>query len=118
LYTNDVHCAIDENIGYAGLAAYKKSVEAKTKNVTLIDCGDAVQGGFIGTVSDGEYIIDIMNKVGYDLAVIGNHEFDYGMDRLSELIDKANAKYLGCNIIYTGTKENALADVKPYEIID
>jgi 2',3'-cyclic-nucleotide 2'-phosphodiesterase (5'-nucleotidase family) len=48
---------------------------------------DAVQGDAIGTLSKGSYIIDIMNEVGYDVATIGNHEFDYGMNRFFELRD-------------------------------
>lgn len=118
LFTNDVHCGIEDNIGYAGLAAYKKSMQQSYKNVTLVDCGDAIQGDFIGTVSDGEYIVDIMNELDYTLAVPGNHEFDYGMEQLSSLIAKAEAKYLACNITYSGNKENLLKDVKPYEIIE
>ena len=51
LYTNDVHCAVDADIGYAGLAAYKNWIEQKTDYVTLVDCGDALQGDAIGTVS-------------------------------------------------------------------
>ena len=42
LYTNDVHCAADDDIGYAGLAAYKEWCEEKTPYVTLVDCGDAL----------------------------------------------------------------------------
>ena len=118
LYTSDVHCGIDENIGYAGLVSYKEWVEEKTPYVTLVDCGDAVQGEVIGTVSNGEYLIDIMNEAGYELAVLGNHEFDYGMEQTGDLIEQANAQYLGCNISYTGEGDNELADVKPYEIID
>ncbi|MFQ7103125.1 MAG: hypothetical protein ACLRQA_08780, partial [Anaerovoracaceae bacterium] len=64
LYTGDVYCAVDENIGYAGLAAYKKQVEEETPYVALVDCGDALQGDAIGTISQGEYLVDIMNKVG------------------------------------------------------
>ena len=50
LYTNDVHCAVDDNIGYAGLAAYKKEMQAAYNYVALVDCGDSVQGDVIGTV--------------------------------------------------------------------
>ena len=78
LYTNDVHCVVDTDIGYAGLAAYKNRCQQKTPYVTLVDCGDALQGAAIGTVSEGAYLVEIMNQVGYDLAVLGNHEFDYG----------------------------------------
>lgn len=116
LFTNDVHCAIDENIGYAGLAAYKKSKEAKTPYVTLADCGDALAGDLIGTVSKGEYPAQIMKAVGYDFAVLGNREFNYGMKQTAELITAAGATYLGCNITYTGNGENALKAVKPYKI--
>ncbi len=117
LFTNDVHCAVDNNIGYSGLASYKKYCESLTPHVALVDCGDAVQGGLVGAVSSGEYIVDIMNQVGYDLAVLGNHEFDYGMTQLQNLIKKADATYLCSNITYSGKGENKLSDVKPYEIM-
>ena len=118
LYTNDVHCGIEDNIGYAGLAAYKKQIEEETPYVTLVDCGDAIQGAFIGLTSEGSYIVDIMNEIGYDFAVLGNHEFDYGMDSISELLEQAKAKYLGCNIEYFGENENKLDSVKPYDIVE
>jgi len=118
LYTNDVHCGIEDNIGYAGLAAYKNQVKEQTPYVTLVDCGDAIQGAFIGLTSKGSYVVDIMNEVGYDFAILGNHEFDYGMDRISELIKLSDAKYLGCNIEYLGENENKLKDLVPYEIVE
>ncbi len=118
LYTNDVHCGVDGEIGYAGVAAYRNSCLEKTPYVTLVDCGDAIQGDAIGTVSNGEYPMDIMNEVGYDLAMIGNHEFDYGMEQLSSLIGEAEATYLSCNITYEGSGENALSEVLPYEIVE
>lgn len=117
LFTNDVHCGIEENIGYAGLVEYKELMEKKTPYITLVDCGDAIQGDTIGTVSKGEYLVDLMNEAEYNLAVLGNHEFDYGMEKLGDLIEKAEAKYLSCNISYTGSEENELAGVKAYEII-
>ncbi len=117
LYTNDVHCAVDADIGYAGLAAYRDWVKEKTPYVALVDCGDALQGDAIGTVSQGEYLVDIMNQVGYDFAVLGNHEFDYGMEQLSTLLEKAEAQYLGCNIRYTGEGNSAVSALKPYEIV-
>ena len=102
LHTNDVHCGIEQvskdgavtNIGYAGLAAYKAQMEAQygADNVTLVDAGDAIQGGPIGTLTKGSAIVEIMNKVGYDLAIPGNHEFDYGMDNFLSLA-KDTAEY-------------------------
>lgn len=103
LATSDVHCAVDQNIGYAGLAAYKKAMEEKYNNVILVDAGDAIQGDAIGTLSNGTYLRDIMNKVGYDVVVPGNHEFDYGMDQfLNEIAAKMNVKYISANFMKEG----------------
>ncbi len=99
LYTNDVHCGVDDNIGYAGLALYKQEMLQDTPYVTLVDAGDAVQGAPIGTISDGGYIIEIMNKVGYDFAIPGNHEYDYGMGRFMELAGQLNCGYTSCNFM-------------------
>lgn len=117
LFTNDVHCGIDENIGYAGLKAYKNSLTKNHKYVVTVDCGDAVQGDVVGTVSKGDYLVDIMNNVGYDFCTFGNHEFDYGMDVLKGLLEKSNAQYLACNISYSGTQGNALEKAKAYSVV-
>lgn len=114
LFTSDVHCGIEDDIGYAGLAAYAADLREQTPYVTLVDCGDAVQGDVIGTVSQGQSLVDIMNRVGYDYAVLGNHEFDYGMEQLTALLTQANAQYLGANIVYTGSGENALEALQPW----
>lgn len=97
LYTNDVHCGIEDNIGYAGVAAYEAAYAKLGYEVLLVDNGDSIQGGPIGTLSKGEYIIDIMNAMGYDVAAIGNHEFDYGMDQFMTLKDKAEFPYVSAN---------------------
>ena len=112
LYTNDVHCGIDQGVGYAGVAAYKKAYAKAGYEVMLVDVGDAIQGEAVGTLSKGEYIVDIMNEVGYDVATIGNHEFDYGMDRLTELIGMANYEYVCCN--FTDLEGNPI--LTPYTI--
>ena len=96
LYTSDVHCGIDQGWGYAGLYAVKQSL-SKDNYVLLVDDGDAIQGEPIGTMTTGEAIIDIMNAVGYALAIPGNHEYDYGVARFLELTEKANFPYLSCN---------------------
>ena len=114
LYTNDVHCAIDDSIGYAGLAAYKKAFEKAGYDVLLADNGDAVQGGPVGTLSKGEYVIDLMNAVGYDVATIGNHEFDYGMDQFMALAEKASFPYVSAN--FTDLEGNPV--LSPYVILE
>ena len=99
VHTNDVHCAVDENLGYAKLVNYVDTMRSTygADNVTLVDAGDAVQGKAMGTLTNGEYLIDIMNTCGYDFAIPGNHEFDYGMTQFNTLVARAKAKYLSCN---------------------
>lgn len=118
LYTNDVHCGVDDNIGYAGLALYKKEMQAITPYVALVDAGDAIQGAPIGTLSDGGYLIDIMNKVGYDFAIPGNHEFDYGMSRFLELAGKLNCGYSSSNFIDLRTGAPVFAPYKMFTFGD
>lgn len=114
LYTNDVHCGVNDGIGYKGLSAIKNSLEASGKNVILVDAGDSVQGDTIGTVSEGEYLVQLMNKMGYDVAIPGNHEFDYGMEQFFALVEMAEFPYICCNFT---TPDNELA-LEPYTIIE
>lgn len=118
LFTSDVHCAVDDNIGYAGLAAYKKSMLKQTPYVSLVDCGDFSQGSVIGNISKGEAIIEVMNTVGYDYVTLGNHEFDFGIDQLVHNMETLNAEVLCCNVKYTGTGEDKLKDIKPYKVVE
>ena len=118
LYTNDVHCDVDRGLGYAGVMQYKKEESEKSHNVILVDLGDAIQGENIGLISKGTAVVDIMNRVGYKFAIFGNREFDYGMENISELLERAKAKYICCNYRYTGKKFNLLEKVKPYEVVD
>lgn len=110
LYTSDVHCGIDQGWGYAGLAAIRDAL-AKDSHVILVDNGDSIQGEPVGTMTTGEALIDLMNAVGYEVATMGNHEFDYGMDRFFELAEKANFEYVSANF----NKEGELV-FKPYTI--
>ncbi len=99
LFTSDVHCGIDQGFGYAGLYAVKQQM-AKNYNVLLVDDGDSIQGEPVGTMTKGDAIIDLMNAVGYDVAIPGNHEFDYGMDNFLSLTKKANFPYISSNFTY------------------
>ncbi len=116
LYTNDIHCGIEDGIGFAGLSALKKDLQKETPYVTLVDNGDAVQGTLIGTISKGSYIIDIMNEVGYEFATFGNHEFDYGMPVLDGLVSKAKFQYVVSNIDFFGKNKTFLDRTAPYAI--
>lgn len=118
LFTNDVHCGVTENIGYSGLAAYKDSLQRTAGSVILADVGDAIQGNFMGTLSKGGIIVELMNAVGYDVATLGNHEFDYGMPRLAELLDSSRATYVAANLQYTGASKNPLKKLLPYKMVE
>lgn len=113
LYTNDVHCAVD---GYPLLAAYRADLIAQGHNVVTVDAGDAIQGEVIGSTTEGEAIVDIMNAVGYDYAVPGNHEFDYGMEKFLDLAqNKAEYDYISSNFCNLTSNSPVL---KPYAIED
>ena len=90
LFTSDVHCGIDQGFGYAGVAAVRDYLEAHGNAVILVDDGDSIQGEPIGTMTKGEALIDLMNTVGYSVAIPGNHEFDYGMDQFLALAVQAD----------------------------
>ncbi|MEE0434554.1 MAG: 5'-nucleotidase C-terminal domain-containing protein [Peptococcaceae bacterium] len=116
LYTNDVHCTADDGMAYAAIAGYKGEMEDAygADRVTLVDNGDAIQGGVLGTLSDGEWIVDMMNQVGYDLAIPGNHEFDFGMDQFLDIAqNQANYQYLSCNFV----DKNGAPVLEPYTIV-
>lgn len=125
-FTNDVHCQIDpvsgQSLGYPGVAAYiDKAQEAYGDDkVTLIDAGDAVQGGLAGTFTKGEAIIELMNEVGYDYAIPGNHEFDFGMDQFNWIIENSTATYLSSNFRNLQTDSLCLATyaIEEYQGID
>jgi 5'-nucleotidase / UDP-sugar diphosphatase len=115
LYTNDVHCGVEDYIGYAGLSAYKEAIEEAGNYVLLADAGDIIQGAPIGMMSEGSYLIDILNQMPYDVAAIGNHEFDYGMEQFLELSEMAQFPFVSCNF------KDIVADstvVDPYTIFE
>ena len=97
LFTSDVHCGVDQGFGYVGLMAIKNQFEREGCHVLLVDNGDAIQGESVGLLTQGEAIIEMMNKIGYDIAVPGNHEFDYGVQRFLTLTEAADFPYVCCN---------------------
>lgn len=100
LYDNDVHCNVDS---YEDMAALKKEMQEQSNYVSVVSCGDYLQGDVIGAISKGKAIVQIMNKVGYDVVAIGNHEFDYGVSRLKSLVKSMNAKVVASNFVKKST---------------
>ncbi len=111
LFTSDVHCGITKGFGYSGLQKIRKTLERSGYHTILLDNGDAIQGEAIGKLTRGLGIIKIMNELKYDVAVPGNHEFDYGVERFLELTELADFPYISCNFC----KENELV-FSPYVI--
>ena len=114
LHTNDIHCGITDNLGIDKVAQYKKDLKKQGHPVALVDAGDAIQGAPIGKLSTGESIIKIMNAVGYDFVIPGNHEFDYGMARFLQLAPRQKCGYYSCNFVDVKTRKPIL---KPYKIL-
>ena len=115
LYTNDVHTYIDKDLNYTVAAMYRDTLD----NVLMVDAGDHVQGTAYGSMDKGETIIKLMNAAGYDLATLGNHEFDYGMEGCMNAIEWAEFPYVSCNFYHeeNGVKgENVLDAYKVFEI--
>ena len=115
LHTNDVHCGVQDSIGYDGLMLYKKQLLQKHNNVILVDAGDHIQGGTIGQITSGEAIIDIMNELEYDVVTLGNHEFDYGIEQLETIKNSLTCGYISSNYCYKKNKESIYP---PYKIIE
>lgn len=111
LFENDVHCAVD---GYAKLSAMKNDIRQETNYVGVVSVGDYIQGSSLGVISKGEYIVNIMNMVGYDAVTLGNHEFDYKIPRLIELVDIMNTKPVCSNFQKIGEQNSVF---EPYTIV-
>lgn len=118
LYDNDVHCAID---GYAKMAGERDHILETTPNVCVVSSGDFASGRALGAVSQGEYIVDVMNAVHYDYVTIGNHEFDFGIPQMTHLFKELNGKVVCCNLwkienISTGHEVTCVPMYDGYEI--
>ncbi|MBQ3079111.1 MAG: bifunctional metallophosphatase/5'-nucleotidase [Clostridia bacterium] len=100
LYTNDVHTYIDGVISYDVIAGIKNELLKEYNFVILADAGDHVQGTAYGAMDKGASIIALMNAAGYDVATLGNHEFDYNMSGCMTNIAAAEFPYVSCNFYH------------------
>jgi 5'-nucleotidase len=113
LHTNDVHSHIepfpDDDKKYPGLggAAYRatifENIRKNKSQVLVLDAGDIFQGTPYFNFFNGDLEIDLMNKMNYDAATIGNHDFDGGIDNLAKQITRANFPFVNCNYDFTNT---------------
>lgn len=118
LHTNDTHSQIEPNEkGQGGILQRKAiidSIREAEKNVLLIDAGDVVQGSLYFRFFRGDVEYNLMNKLGYDIQILGNHEFDNGLDELAAHYKTLNAKLLSANYDFTDTPLNGL--FSPYVV--
>ena len=97
MVTSDVHCGVEQNFGYVGLKQIQNTFEEDGADTLLVDDGDFSQGEVIGMTTKGEAVIDLMNEVGYDVVIPGNHDFDYGMDQFNQNVEEAEFPFISCN---------------------
>ena len=118
LYTNDVHTYIDGTLSYDVIAALKTELEKQYKNVLLVDAGDHSQGTVYGSMDFGETIIKLMNLSGYDLATLGNHEFDYSMVGTMDIIEWAEYPYVSANFYKLDGDTITGTVLEPYKMFE
>ena len=100
LYENDAHCGID---GYTKMAGLRDAIiSADTAYVGAVCVGDFLQGNTTGAISKGQYIVDIMRHMDYHAITLGNHEFDYGVPRMVQLLEQVNAPVVCANLYEAG----------------
>ena len=116
LGTSDIHGRIvpwsygadveDKSGSYAQIATYVKDVRKNNKNVVLVDVGDAIQDNQVDVFAkDKKYYKDhpipkVLNEMKYDIFVLGNHEFNFGMKALDEILKDIKAKKLTANFYH------------------
>ena len=100
LYENDAHCGID---GYQKMAGLRDAInKSDTAYAGAVCCGDFLQGNTTGAISKGQYIADIMKLMDYHAITLGNHEFDYGVPRLKNLLEQVGAPVTCANFYEAG----------------
>lgn len=119
VHTNDVHGrveATDSNIGYSRLSTMLQVARSITDNILLLDAGDTTHGTNIVNMFKGETAGVLLDMLGYDAIAPGNHDFNYGVQRLVEAAKLANQysnlKVLSANV----TDDNGNLLFQPYQI--
>ena len=98
IHTNDSHGRVDDYMGFSSVSALKKDYEALGYSVLLLDAGDTLHGLPIATIDQGESIVSLMNLAGYDAMTPGNHDFNYGTARLTELTGMMYFPLISANV--------------------
>ncbi len=129
VHTNDTHSCVEPmspnmsdtaNADKGGLMRRAVLVERLRRehpeDMLLFDCGDFSQGSVYYNLFRGEVEVEQMNYMGYDAAVLGNHEFDFGLENLARLVRMAKFPFVCTNYDFSGTPCEGL--VKPYIVLE
>ena len=125
LHTTDLHGHIFPTTDYDGrtnVGGFLRSahridqIRASRSNTVLIDCGDTFQGSPESFLTKGRLLVDGLNQLRYDAWVLGNHEFDWGVETLRSLHDQAEIPFLACNLYFASKEANWLPNIQPFVI--
>jgi 2',3'-cyclic-nucleotide 2'-phosphodiesterase (5'-nucleotidase family) len=109
VHTNDTHARVEaggyDGMGFERVATIVSQIEAANPNTLVLDAGDAFHGQTIATLNEGESIVKIFNEIGYDVMTPGNHDFNYGKERLLELDEMAEFPIVAANVYYDDYSE-------------
>lgn len=118
VHTNDTHSQIDPtDKGLGGIERRKvlvDSIRAVHPDMVLVDAGDAVQGTLFFTLYGGEVEMKMMNELGYDYAILGNHDFDNGVGALARNLKLSDSQWITTNYDLAGSPLEQF--FKPYVI--
>lgn len=102
IHTNDTHARLvgtASELGFAKIATLIKEAKEANPNTLVLDAGDTLHGMPIVNISKGENAIKVLEAAGYDYMTLGNHDFNYGKERLLELKDMTSVEMLSANIL-------------------
>lgn len=118
LQTNDTHSQIDPtDKGFGGVQRRKvfiDSVRGASPDVLLIDSGDAVQGTLFFTLHGGKVEMDVMSLLGYDVQILGNHDFDNGVEAMARNVARSKASWISTN--YTFDNDSVAGLFLPWKV--
>jgi len=115
VHFNDVHSRVEESgtsIGYAKIAALIKQLKDANPNTLVLDAGDTLHGQTVANLVKGESIVQILDILEIDAMVTGNHDYNYGYERLTELAQQASFPVLAANVY----RANGTRLLEPYTI--
>ncbi len=121
-HTNDTHSRAESSDSRIGFAKFKEYIDETSQDVDgklVLDAGDTFHGQAFATLENGESIAKIIKAVGYDALTPGNHDFNYGQDKLNDLGEMAGVEVLAANVTdasgelkYSDSITKEIGDVK------